>query len=168
MQQNWPTQPPPHFWKCPKGSSFFLRKTSLPFLALFHHPARNEMGNDVIYFWVKFGPIPCDVVPFVYIFWTEQIIIISFARMSVLRQDNVFIIKFSLSPKKFFGAKLMETAKIIIIITIVRNDILSVLGLDSGCTVKYSPSPSGVPSGFALGNSLGRRAIFHRTSLVLS
>ena len=101
-------------------------------------------------------------------FLTEQIIIISFARMSVLRQDNVFIIKFSLSPKKFFGAKLMETAKIIIIIVIVRNEILFVLGLDSGCTVKYSPSPSGVPSGFALPNALGRRAIFHRTSLVSS
>ena len=42
--------------------------------------------------------------------------------MSVLRQDNVFIIKFSLSPRKFFGAKLTETAKIIIIIIIVRND----------------------------------------------
>ena len=88
--------------------------------------------------------------------------------MSVLRQDNVFIIKCSLSAKKFFGAKLTETAKIIILIIIARNEILSVLGLDSGCTVKYSPSPSGVPSGFALGNSLGRRAIFHRTSLVSS
>ena len=73
--------------------------------------------------------------------------------MSVLRQDNVFIIKFSLSPKKFFGAKRTETAKIIIIIIIVRNEILSVLGLDSGCTVKYSPSPEGVPEGKARGNS---------------
>ena len=70
--------------------------------------------------------------------------------MSVLRQDNVFIIKFSLSPRKFFGAKLTETAKIIIIIIIVRHEIMSILGLDSGYTVKYSPSPSGVPSGEGL------------------
>ena len=70
--------------------------------------------------------------------------------MSVLRQDNVFIIKFSLSPRKFFGAKLTETAKIIIIIIIVRNEILSVLGLDSEYTVKYSPSPFGVLSGKGL------------------
>ena len=88
--------------------------------------------------------------------------------MSVLRQDNVFIIKFSLSPKKFFGAKLTETAKIIIIIIIVRNEILSVLGLDSGYTVKYTPLPSGVPSGFALGNSFRQRGIFDRISLLLS
>ena len=158
MQQSWPTvpPPPPTFENVQKEAASFCGR--LPFLALFHHPARNEMGNDIIYFWVKFGPIPCDVVPFVYIFWTEQIIIISFARMSVLRQDNVFIIKFSLSPKKFFGAKLTETAKIIIIIIIVRNEILSVLELNSRCT----------GFGFALGNSLGRRAIFHRTSLVSS
>ena len=166
MQQNWPTVPPPTFENVQKEAASFCGR--LPFLALFHHPARNEMGNDVIYFWVKFGPIPCDVVPFVYIFWTEQIIIISFARMSVLRQDNVFIIKFSLSPKKFFGAKLTETAKIIIIITIVRNDILSVLGLDSGYTVKHTPSPSGVPLGFALRHSFRQRGIFDRISLLLS
>ena len=166
MQQNWPTVPPPTFENVQKEVASFCGR--LPFLALFHHPARNEMANDVIYFWVKFGPIPCDVVPFVYIFWTEQIIIISFARMSVLRQDNVFIIKFSLSPRKFFGAKLTETAKIIIIIIIVRNEIMSVLGLNSGYTVKYSPPPLRVPSIFALGNSLRQRAIFDCTSLVLS
>ena len=108
MQQSWPIVPPPSFENVQKEAAFFCRR--LPFLALFHHPARNEMANDVIYFWVKFGPIPCDVVPLVYIFWTEQIIIISFARMSILRQDNVFIIKFSVSPRKFFGAKLTETA----------------------------------------------------------
>ena len=28
---------------------------------------------------------------------------------------------------------------------------MSVLGLDSGYTVKFTPPPSGVPSGFALG-----------------
>ena len=32
---------------------------------------------------------------------------------------------------------------------------MSVLGIDSGYTVKYNPLPSGVPSGFALGKSLG-------------
>ena len=30
---------------------------------------------------------------------------------------------------------------------------MSVLGLDSEYTIKYNPLPSGVPSGFALGNS---------------
>ena len=79
--------------------------------------------------------------------------------MSVLRQDNVFIIKFSLSPRKFFGAKLTETAKIIIIIIIVRNEIMSVLGLDLGYMVKYSPSPLG---------ALGQRAIFDHLSLLSS
>ena len=47
--------------------------------------------------------------------------------LAVLRQDNVFITNFSLSPKKFFGAKQTETAKIIIIIIIVRNEIMSVI-----------------------------------------
>ena len=56
----------------------------------------------------------------------------------------------------------------IIIIIILKNDILSVLGLDSGYTVKYSPPPLGVPSGFALGNSLWPTAIVYRISLVSS
>ena len=43
---------------------------------------------------------------------------------------------------------------------------MAVLGLDLGYTVKYNPLPSGVPSGFALGNSLRQRVIFDRTSLV--
>ena len=34
---------------------------------------------------------------------------------------------------------------------------MSVLGLDSGYMVKYNPLPSGVPSGFALGNSFKHR-----------
>ena len=33
---------------------------------------------------------------------------------------------------------------------------MSILGLDSGYTVKYTPPPSGVPSGFALGNFFDR------------
>ena len=43
---------------------------------------------------------------------------------------------------------------------------MSVLGLDSRYTVKYNSSPSGVPSGFALGNSFRQRGIFDRISLV--
>ena len=35
--------------------------------------------------------------------------------------------------------------------------MLSVLGPNSGYTVKYIPSPSGAPSGFALGNSFRQR-----------
>ena len=35
--------------------------------------------------------------------------------------------------------------------------LLSVLGLNLGCTIKYSPLPSGVPSGFSLGNSIRQR-----------
>ena len=31
--------------------------------------------------------------------------------------------------------------------------VKKILGLDSGCTVKYTPLPSGVSLGFALGNS---------------
>ena len=46
--------------------------------------------------------------------------------------------------------------------------IVSVLGLDSGYTVKYNPLPSGVPSGFALRNSFRQRVIFDRISLVSS
>ena len=53
-------------------------------------------------------------------------------------------------------------------ILILKNNILPVLGLNSGYTVKYSPLPLGVPSGFALGNFLRQRAIFDRTSLVSS
>ena len=34
---------------------------------------------------------------------------------------------------------------------------MSVIGLDSGYTVKYNHLPSGVPSGFALGNSFRQR-----------
>ena len=35
------------------------------------------------------------------------------------------------------------------------NDILSVLGLNSGYTVKYTPSPSGVPSASPSGTPSG-------------
>ena len=35
----------------------------------------------------------------------------------------------------------------------VSLENVSVLGQDNGYTVKYTPSPEGVPSGFALGNS---------------
>ena len=45
---------------------------------------------------------------------------------------------------------------------------MSVLGLDSGYTVKYNPLPSGAPSGFALGNSFRQRVIFDRISFVSS
>ena len=45
---------------------------------------------------------------------------------------------------------------------------MSVLGLDLGFTVKYNPLPSGVPSGFALGNSFRQRVIFDSISLVSS
>ena len=61
-----------------------------------------------------------------------------------------------------------EINKGIISITIIKNVILPVLGLDLVYTVKYSPPSLGVPSGFALENSLRRRAIFDRLSLVLS
>ena len=37
------------------------------------------------------------------------------------------------------------------------NDVLSVLGLNTGYTVKYTPLPSGVPLGLALGNSFRQR-----------
>ena len=40
---------------------------------------------------------------------------------------------------------------------IVKNYIMSVLGLDSGYTVKYNPFPPRVPSGLALGNSFRQR-----------
>ena len=45
-------------------------------------------------------------------------------------------------------------------IMILKNDTLSVLGLNWGYSVKYSPLPLEVPSGFAFGNSLRLRAIF--------
>ena len=44
---------------------------------------------------------------------------------------------------------------------------MSVLGLDSGYTVKYTPPPSGVPSGYPLGNSFRRRGIFDRAMITL-
>ena len=43
---------------------------------------------------------------------------------------------------------------------------MSVLGLDSGYTIKYNPLPSGVPLGFALGNSFRQRVEFYHISLV--
>ena len=45
---------------------------------------------------------------------------------------------------------------------------MSVLGLDSGYTVKNTPMPSGVPLGFALGNSFRQSGIFDRISLLSS
>ena len=45
---------------------------------------------------------------------------------------------------------------------------MSVLRLDLVYVVKYNPLPSGVPSGFALGNSFMQRVIFDRISLVSS
>ena len=37
---------------------------------------------------------------------------------------------------------------------------MSVLGLNSGYTVRYNPLPSGVPSGFALGNSFRQLGLY--------
>ena len=48
------------------------------------------------------------------------------------------------------------------------NNILFVLGLESGHTVKNAPSPTGVATGFALGNSFRQRGIFDRTTLLSS
>ena len=45
---------------------------------------------------------------------------------------------------------------------------MSVLGLNSGYTVKYNPLVSGVPSGFALGNSFRQTVILDHISLVSS
>ena len=61
-----------------------------------------------------------------------------------------------------------EINKRIISIHILKNAILPVLELNSGYPVKYSPPPSGVPSAFALGNSLRRWARYDRKSLVSS
>ena len=47
--------------------------------------------------------------------------------------------------------------RVLISIIILNYNILSVSVLDLGYNVKYSPSQSGVPSGFALGSSLRRR-----------
>ena len=67
-----------------------------------------------------------------------------------------------------YGLIVDEIYEGIVIIIIIKNDILPVLGLDSGYTVKYSPWPLKVPSGFAFENSLRGRAIFDRIPLVLS
>ena len=48
------------------------------------------------------------------------------------------------------------------------NYTLFVLGLNLGYTVKYSPLPFKVSSGFALGNSLKPRAIFDGIFIVSS
>ena len=67
-------------------------------------------------------------------------------------------------PQGVYRLIVNEIYKGIFFITILKNDILLVLRLNSGFTVKYRPLPLGVPSGFALGNSLRRRAIFDRIS----
>ena len=41
---------------------------------------------------------------------------------------------------------------------------MSVFGLDLGYTVNNNPLPSGVSSGFAIGNSFRQRVIFDRIS----
>ena len=51
---------------------------------------------------------------------------------------------------------------------ISNNDILPLLGLDSGYKVKYSSPSLEVPSGFSFGNSLRQRAVFDCRSLVSS
>ena len=53
-----------------------------------------------------------------------------------------------------YGLVVNEINEGIISIIILKNDILPVLGLDSGCTVKYSPCPLGVPSGTHSGGGL--------------
>ena len=73
-----------------------------------------------------------------------------------------------LCPREYMGLIGIVNEEGIIIIIILNNDILPVLGLNSGYTVKYSPPPSGVPSDFALKNSLRCRAIFDRIYLVSS
>ena len=44
--------------------------------------------------------------------------------------------------------------------------MLSILGLDSGYTVKYRPSPFEDPFGWALGNSLRQRALYNLISFL--
>ena len=63
---------------------------------------------------------------------------------------------------------IIEIYETIINIIILQNDILPILGLDLGYTVKYSPPHPELPPGFALGNSLRRRAILDHISLVSS
>ena len=72
------------------------------------------------------------------------------------------------TPLGVYGLIVHEINQVNIILMIVKNYIMSVLGLDSGYTVKYTPSPSGVPQGFALGNSFSRRGIFDHISLLSS
>ena len=73
-----------------------------------------------------------------------------------------------ISQYRVYGLIVNENNEGIISIISLKNYMLPVLGLNSGYKVKYSPPPLGVPSGFSLWNSLRRRAIFDRISLVSS
>ena len=85
---------------------------------------------------------------------------------SIFPRSEGYITQYT--PSGVFGLIDNENNEVNISLIIVKSDILSMLGLDLGYTVKYNPLPSGVPLGFALGNSFRHRVIFDRISLVSS
>ena len=85
---------------------------------------------------------------------------------TVLPSSKGYISQYT--PLGVYGLIVDKNKEGIISVIILANVILPILGLNLGYTVKYSPLPSGVPSGFALGNSLWRRAIIDRISFFSS
>ena len=76
-----------------------------------------------------------------------------------------FTLSKSLYPRGIFCCILPcsihnKTAKGIIIAMVAKHVIISMLGLDSGYTVKYSSLPLGYPSAFGIGNSLRHTMYF--------
>ena len=83
--------------------------------------------------------------------------------LSIFLPSNGYILHYTLIG--LYSSIANETCESIFIVFFY---IYSVLWLDSGYTVKFSPPPLGVPSSFALKNFLWQRASFYRSSLVLS
>ena len=72
-----------------------------------------------------------------------QYIILNYEILKV--NSNILPSSEGYTPLGVYGLIVNEINDVIINITILKNYILPVLRLDSGYTVKYSPSPSGVP-----------------------
>ena len=67
--------------------------------------------------------------------------ILKFNSFNITLNQGVYFTIHSLEG--VYGLIASETNEAIIIILILNNDIMSILGLDSVYTVKYSPLPSG-------------------------
>ena len=126
------------------------------FLFFFYRWSRNTLLNKVAS-WTKTSKISPPYSPLAEPWHTSE-----------GRFLPVFALFSNLLPSIWRGLMVYKDTIFILGVQSSQYYNVSVLGLDSGYTVKYTPTSEEVPSGFTLGNSFRRRGIFDRISQVES